>query len=66
MDFHLKVQGQLVYPRVHQKRVVVLDHKDQNCPEVYTLADAMVLIDGNICYQGNDKKFTSARKLQTK
>lgn len=41
-------------PRVHQKRVVVLDHKE-DCPEVYSLADAMVLIDGNIHYQGNDE-----------
>ena len=47
-------KGKVAAPRVHQKRVVVLDHKE-NCPEVYALADAMVLIDGNIHYQGNDE-----------
>ena len=53
MDFPSKVQGQLASPKERlqprgfiKKRVVVLDHK-KNCPEVYTLADAMVLIDGN-------------------
>ena len=42
---------------------MVLDHKD-NCPEVYPLADAMVLIDGNIRYQGNDDEIHIREKIR--
>ena len=54
-------KGKVASPRVHQKRVVVLDHKE-NCPEVYALADAMVLIDGNIRYQGNDDELNERKR----
>ena len=56
-------KGKVAAPRVHQKRVVVLDHKE-NCPEVYALADAMVLIDGNIRYQGNDDEIHIREKIK--
>ena len=42
---------------------MVLDHKE-NCPEVYTLADAMVLIDGNIHYQGHYGEIIIREKIR--
>ena len=43
--------------------MVVLDHKD-NCPEVYPLADDMVVSDGNIRYQGNDDEIHIREKIR--
>ena len=45
------------------KCMVVLDHKD-NCPEVYPLADDMVVSDGNIRYQGNDDEIHIREKIR--
>ena len=58
-----KPKGKAATPRVHQKRVVVLDHQE-NSPEVYSLAEAMVLVDGNIRYQGNDNEIHIREKIR--
>lgn len=43
--------------------MVVLDHKD-NCPEVYPLADDMVVSDCNIRYHGNDDEIDVRGKIR--
>ena len=43
-------------PKLHQKRVVVLNGYAGNTPEVYPMNDLMVLIDGNIRYHSNDNE----------
>ena len=57
-----KSKGKAAAPRVHQKRVVVLDHLEHT-DEVYSLSDVMVLVDGNIRYQGNDNKIQIRQKI---
>ena len=57
-----KSKGKAVAPRAHQKWVVVLDHREHT-DEVNSLSDVMVLVDGNIRYQGNDKEIQIRQKI---
>ena len=57
-----KSKGKAAAPRVHQKRVVVLDHREHT-DEVYSLSDVMVLVDRNIRYQGNDQEIQIRQKI---
>ena len=42
--------------------MVVLDHREHT-DEVNSLSDVMVLVDGNIRYQGNDNKIQIRQKI---
>ena len=57
-----KSKGKAAAPRVHQKWVVVLDHREHT-DEAYSLSDVTVLVDGNIRYQGNDEEIQIRQKI---
>lgn len=42
--------------------MVVLDRREHT-DEVYALSDVMVLVDGNIRYQGNDEEIQIRQKI---
>ena len=57
-----KSKGKAAAPRVYQKQVVVLD-RQEHTDGVYALSDVMVLVDGNIRYQGNDEEIQIRQKI---
>lgn len=57
-------KGKTPMPKIHQKRVVVLDgYEGKHTPEVYPLNDLTILVDGNIRYNGNDSEIVIRRKI---
>ena len=56
-------KGKTPAPKIHQKRVLVLDGYGENAPEVCTMSDNMILVDGNMRYQGNNSETEIREKI---
>ena len=58
-----KTKGKTAAVKVYQKRSIVLGYK-KIAPDVYPLADFMILIDGNIRYMGTDDEMTIRGRIR--